>query len=238
MDGKCNYFKYKRTTFMQNNPISDTFYFEVIYLAFLLATLRVMFMVHKVATGHSKYANKKREKPVKTLICMGSGGHTREMIKLLSSMDLSKYSPREYVMATSDTTSEKIVKDFERRSELPDECKITKILRSRRVGQSFISSIFSSAFSIIYSIPIVVFNIPELILCNGPGTCVPICLIAFFMKVAFGCDIRIIFVESFCRTKTFSLTGKILQYYADNVVVQWPDLQKKLKRSEYIGPLM
>lgn len=48
----------------------------------------------------------------------------------------------------------------------------------------------------------------------------------------------VIFVESFCRVTSMSLTGKLLYYMADRFVVQWPELQRKYpKRTEYVGVL-
>jgi beta-1,4-N-acetylglucosaminyltransferase len=38
---------------------------------------------------------------------------------------------------------------------------------------------------------------------------------------------KIIFVESFCRVQSLSMTGKILYYVADRFIVQWPGLQEK-----------
>lgn len=188
-------------------------------------------------TGYSKYVSKSRETN-KTIICIGSGGHTTEMLKLMKDLDFQKYYPRYYFVANNDTTSITKVEEFERSRGQVDGYKIIKIPRSRIVHQSYFTSIFSTIYSIIYSFPIVCLLRADLVLCNGPGTCIPVCGISFLLKTAFITDTKIVFVESFCRTKTFSLTGKILMYLADNIIVQWPYLTKKMKRAEYIGQLM
>lgn len=210
---------------------------ELLILITFLAIARVMFLMHKIMTGHSKYLSKPKRK-CKTIICIGSGGHTTEMLKLLKNFDCDKYFPRYYFVASNDTTSLTKVQEFEKKKNQIDGYKIIRIPRSRVVHQSYITSILTTVYSIIYSFPIVCIVRPDLVLCNGPGTCIPICGISFLLKAAFITSTKIIFVESFCRTKTFSLTGKILTYLADNFVVQWPYLTKKLKRAEYIGQLM
>jgi beta-1,4-N-acetylglucosaminyltransferase len=204
---------------------------------FVLILARVLYVIHKITTGFSRTASSKRVRPCKTVICIGSGGHTTEMINLLSTIDFTRYSPRYYFLAFSDKTSYTKVKNLEDSKE-NDSYKIIKIPRSRNVGQFYHTSVFTTLFSTLYTIPFILKIRPDLILCNGPGTCIPICLVGFLLKVAFITDTRIVFIESFCRTETFSLTGKILVYFADNFLVQWPRLKQKLRRAEYIGQLM
>ncbi|RZB62193.1 Alg14 domain containing protein, partial [Asbolus verrucosus] len=213
---------------------------ELTILVFVLILARILYIVHKITTGFSREAPTKRVSPCKTVICIGSGGHTTEMLSLLNTIDFMKYSPRYYILANTDKTSFAKVKNLEnlKNGTKDDAYKIIEIPRSRVVGQSYITSVFTTLYSILYSIPFVLKIRPELILCNGPGTCIPVCLAGFLLKVAFITDTRIVFIESFCRTETFSLSGKILMYFADNFLVQWPSLKQKLKRAEYIGQLM
>lgn len=197
--------------------------------------------MHKITTGHSKEAPQVRKKPCVTMICIGSGGHTTEMLKLVEVLDFTKYSPRYYVMAKSDITSTSKVEMMETNKDVnknSQQYSIIQIPRSRVVGQSYFTSVFTTLYSILYSIPVVCKLRPDLLLCNGPGTCVPLCVITFLLKAAFISDTRIIFIESYCRTRTFSLSGKILMYFADNILVQWPKLTTKLKRADYIGQLL
>ncbi|XP_072401233.1 UDP-N-acetylglucosamine transferase subunit ALG14 [Diabrotica undecimpunctata] len=214
---------------------------ELCILLFIIVIARILFLIHKNTTGYSRYASEKRTKACKTVICIGSGGHTTEMLSLIENIDFNKYSPRYYIIASSDTTSlTKVEKLEESKSSNGDngEYYITKIPRSRVVHQSYFTSIFTTLFSILYSIPLVLKIRPDLILCNGPGTCIPICGLGFLLKCAFITNTKIVFIESFCRTKTLSLTGKILIYLADNFLVQWPSLKQKVKRADYIGQLM
>ncbi|XP_030762636.1 UDP-N-acetylglucosamine transferase subunit ALG14 homolog isoform X2 [Sitophilus oryzae] len=196
-------------------------------------------MIHKITTGSNLYAPK-RSAPCKTAICIGSGGHTTEMLKLIENISFQHYNPRYYFISSSDKTSLRKVTDFEsdKSFAINKDYFICYIPRSRAVNQSYISSVFTTLISVFYSFPHFLKIRPDMLLCNGPGTCIPLCIISFVLKCCFICNTRIIFIESFCRTKSFSLTGKILIYIADNFLVQWPYLKIKLKRSEYIGQLL
>ncbi|XP_063911040.1 UDP-N-acetylglucosamine transferase subunit ALG14 homolog [Zophobas morio] len=218
--------------------MEDQLKYELGILIFVLILARILYLIHKITTGFSREATSKRTLPCKTIVCIGSGGHTTEMLTLLNTLTFSKYSPRYYFMAKTDTTSYAKVKTLESVKKQNDSYKIFEIPRSRVVGQSYLTSVFTTLYSILYCIPLILKIKPELILCNGPGTCIPICLISFLLKAAFILDTRIVFIESFCRTQTFSLSGKILMYFADNFLVQWPSLKQRLKRAEYIGQLM
>lgn len=44
-------------------------------------------------------------KTVKTLIVLGSGGHTGEMLKMVATLDPFRHSPRIYVVAATDAIS-------------------------------------------------------------------------------------------------------------------------------------
>lgn len=199
-----------------------------------LIALRFLYLVYNVVMGRTAKSSP-RSKPAKTTICIGSGGHTTEMLHLSQTLDPTRYTPRIYLVAKSDTTSTAKVKEAEGSNS---DYSLVYIPRSRAVGQSYATSIFTTLYSVMCTVPIMVKLRPDLVLCNGPGTCVPVCLIAFVMKAMFVCGTQIVFVESFCRTRTFSLTGKILAFVADNVLVQWPELKRKLGRADYIGQLM
>lgn len=55
--------------------------------------------------------------------------------------------------------------------------------------------------------------------------------------------LRTVFVESWARVRTISLSGKILLPFADRFLVQWPALDGKkawwgAKKAEYVPGLM
>ncbi|KAM6455078.1 UDP-N-acetylglucosamine transferase subunit ALG14 isoform 2-T2 [Liasis olivaceus] len=78
----------------------------------------------------------------------------------------------------------------------------------------------------------------SLVLCNGPGTCVPICISAFLLKILGLKKVTIVYVESICRVENLSLSGQILYRFSDYFIVQWPALKEKYPKSLYLGRIV
>ncbi|KAL4990519.1 oligosaccharide biosynthesis protein Alg14 like protein [Aspergillus falconensis] len=113
---------------------------------------------------------------------------------------------------------------------------------------------------------------PDLILTNGPATAVCVILAARLLRLAAYCvsflssarshlrsmtgekangeapppeefRLRTVFVESWARVKTLSLSGKLLLPFADRFLVQWPTLEGRsawwgMRKTEYVAGLM
>ena len=75
-------------------------------------------------------------------------------------------------------------------------------------------------------------------LCNGPGTCVPICISALLLGILGIKKVIIVYVESICRVEHLSLSGKILFHLSDYFIVQWPTLKEKYPKSVYLGRIV
>lgn len=103
--------------------------------------------------------------PIKTAIVFGSGGHTTEMAMLLRSVSVDHYRPIHCILAASDTTSLSRLQGV----QLLSDASWHKIHRSREVKQSWVSTVFTSLYSLVEALPLVYCIKPELILCNGPG---------------------------------------------------------------------
>ncbi|CAD5235038.1 unnamed protein product [Bursaphelenchus xylophilus] len=173
------------------------------------------------------------KRPKKLLAVMGSGGHTMEMISLLRLFTEEKEFPKRSYLYYDEASRKKIA-DFEKEQK-NDNYEIFEVPRSREVGQSYFTSVFSTIKSILV-IPALISGLnPDLLLCNGPGTCVPVAVITFMFNLLNIYDCRIVYVESICRVHTMSLTGLILYHLrlCDAFYVQWPQLQKKYPRSIY-----
>ncbi|XP_057381621.1 UDP-N-acetylglucosamine transferase subunit ALG14 homolog, partial [Daphnia carinata] len=184
---------------------------------------------------------KNRCKPVKTLIIMGSGGHTGEMVRLLSTLDFLRFSPRLYLVARTDDMSAKRVQHLECSHDrsTADMFQTVTISRTREVHQSWITTIVSFLQSTLECLRILFYYQPDLILCNGPGTCVPPCIVALLLRVLWIKHSTIVFVESICRVNTLSLTGKLMYYFlADRSIVQWPELHAKYPQTVFLGRLV
>lgn len=177
------------------------------------------------------------------LIVAGSGGHTAEILRLVGSLS-GAYSPRHYVIAESDEMSAKKIHSLELARAQNDsttehtEYYLHRIPRSREVRQSWLSSVFTTLYSIWFSFPLVHRIKPDLVLCNGPGTCVPICVSALLLGILGIKKVIIVYVESICRVETLSLSGKILWHLSDYFIVQWPTLKEKYPKSVYLGRIV
>ena len=176
-----------------------------------------------------------RSKPFKTLVVLGSGGHTTEMLHMLRHLNPENYTPLIYVVATTDSTSlrrfDALIKEGHHRK--PDH--IYKIPRSREVGQSYISSIGTTLYSLIHAVLLILRIRPGLVIANGPGTCLPIVVVTLLCRILGICEGRNIFVESFCRVKSLSLTGRVLYPIVDLFLVHWEELHVKFPRSQVIS---
>ena len=99
-----------------------------------------------------------------------------------------------------------------------------QIYRSREVGQSYVTSVWTTLLAIVHALQLMIKIRPQVvlflillfyslihfyyfgcnslftlsqpqILCNGPGTCIPLCAIAFLFKV-WTCFIKTLFLFS------------------------------------------
>jgi len=175
-------------------------------------------------------------------VVLGSGGHTAEMLRLVSQLaaDAPAYARRHYVLADTDNISERKVHQFEQAiitTTTGGSYTLHRIPRSREVRQSYLSSVYTTLRSVMYSLPLMYRMAPDVLLVNGPGTCIPICLIVYLLDLFLIKSNRIIFIESICRVRSLSLTG-VLCYYlplADVCILQWPQLQLRYPRAIHLG---
>lgn len=104
---------------------------------------------------------------------------------------------------------------------------VWRIPRSREVGQSYLAALLPTARAFAASASLLLAAQPDLLLCNGPGTCLPLCATAAALRCVGLLRTRIVFVESVCRVTTLSLTGRLLYPFVDQVQVQWPALLER-----------
>ncbi|KAA8580500.1 UDP-N-acetylglucosamine transferase subunit ALG14 isoform X1 [Etheostoma spectabile] len=178
--------------------------------------------------------------PVAVLVVAGSGGHTTEILRLMESLSAA-YTPRHYVIADTDRMSEDKICTFERsKQHLDSESQFTicRIPRSREVHQSWVSSVVSTLDALRYSLPLVFRLRPDMVLCNGPGTCVPLCVAGLLLGILGMKKVLLVYVESICRVQTLSLTGKILYPISDYFFVQWSSLRDKYPKSIFLGRIV
>ncbi|XP_053487105.1 UDP-N-acetylglucosamine transferase subunit ALG14 homolog isoform X1 [Ictalurus furcatus] len=206
--------------------------------AFLAAMLFILRLITVLLAGAE--CKPAKQGSVCVLIVVGSGGHTTEIIRLTGSLSQT-YTPRHYVIADTDKMSEDKIRTFEaskEKSGTQAQFTIHRIPRSREVRQSWSSSVLSTLNALLYSLPLVFRLRPDMVLCNGPGTCIPLCAAGLLLGILGLKRVLLVYVESICRVESLSLSGKILYHLADYFFVQWKPLQNKYPRSIYIGRIV
>ena len=173
------------------------------------------------------------------MVLLGSGGHTGEMMRILANVNLANLN-RIWVTSTGDSTSVLKARDYENQLESKFMPQYVQLHRARKVGESILSSALNSVKSLVMTVPLLLSlpQFPDVLLVNGPGTCVPLAYILFVLKFLGIANTKIIYIESLARVDHLSLSGKLIFPIADRFVVQWEQLQYKYHRAEYYGILI
>lgn len=172
------------------------------------------------------------------LVNLGSGGHTTEMLYLLDFIQLTAIKRRVYVISSGDVFSARKATDFEQRQPAPaagSRFNIESVCRARHVHQSWLTTPWTAIQCIRNSSAVLQEYEPDLILLNGPGTAVCI-ILTMYLLLIFGLlpfRPRTVYVESFARVHSLSLSGRILRPFVDRFIVQWEDLAKVYPGVEY-----
>ena len=96
------------------------------------------------------------------MIILGSGGHTGEILLMLKKLDLKLFSDVYFLHAHNDNTSKIKVGEILDLKDC-DNYKFVTVYRSRNVGQSFKSSIFTTIISLFHSLYILLITRPNLV---------------------------------------------------------------------------
>lgn len=183
------------------------------------------------------------------VILFGSGGHSTEMLMLIQNAKLSKRLDRgevnRLICVVSDDDNlihQKISQEFEG-CKRKHKIETVTLRRGRRVGQLYLTAIWTTILGILSSINIILTQKPKLCITNGPAISVTVSLaIRFLQMITFGFCYRcnILYIESFCRTRTLSLSGRLIYHLrlANEFYVQWPVLHSLYPRALYQGLLV
>ncbi|KAL7792803.1 Alg14 domain-containing protein [Trichoderma afarasin] len=180
------------------------------------------------------------------LFVLGSGGHTKEMLMMMDDgfCDFADFH-RRYLISSGDSMSENHVHDYEEslaslcesRGTSPGTYDKFIVTRARRVHQPLWSTPFTALLSIVEIFPALLIPpkglvgmkmnpcYPSRVFSNGPATGFFVALAVHLLKMAYlvpeSC-MKVIYIESWARISTLSLTGKLLLYtgIADVFVTQ------------------
>jgi beta-1,4-N-acetylglucosaminyltransferase len=145
------------------------------------------------------------------LIC-SHGGHLTEMLELVTA-----FEGHQVFFVTYQS---------ERVKELMEQYQVYTL---RNIG--------TSPFLLLSSLPatwsILRREQPDVLVSTGSEIAIPFFMLAKFLQI------RTVFVESWCRVKSPSRTGKVLYPVADVFLVQWPSLLSMYgPRARYEGGLL
>ncbi|KAK5094052.1 UDP-N-acetylglucosamine transferase subunit [Exophiala xenobiotica] len=221
----------------------------------LFAVFRLAIILHrpKPEEETSQDASRPKRRKGHLLIVLGSGGHTSEMLCILQNLGAeyldSRFDKRTWVVSSGDSFSAERAKRFEdwigqgRSSQ--SSWDIITVHRARKIHQPlYTAPALRGTHRDLKSTPNgaqsntgngVTTSYPDLILANGPATAVVLILaslVLIFLGLApinpgreEGGAMRSIYIESWARVKTLSLSGKILRFVAGRFLVQWRGLE-------------
>ena len=72
---------------------------------------------------------------------------------------------------------------------------------------------------------------PDVVISIGALATIPVCLLAKLMRK------RVLYIESFARMDSPSMTGKLLYKLADKTIIQWPELKRFYPDAVYGGSI-
>lgn len=192
---------------------------------------------------------------------LGSGGHTTEMLETVKHKFLPQFNQhRRYVVTNDDADSLRRFNELEAiiRDAVPDSRSGTvdawRLPRARRVHQSLLTAPLTCLATAIHAINALTrepearpatrhstqFKYPHVIVTNGPATGFIVCLVAHLLKVLYLVPqnrLKMVYVESWARTRTLSLTGKMFWWtgIADMFCVQHEELARRTAGAVFVG---
>lgn len=100
---------------------------------------------------------------------------------------------------------------------------------TKQVNRHHWSYIFMLFYNILFSFYIFVAKRPEIIISTGVLSTIPLCLTAKLFRK------KVIYIESFAKINSPTLTGKVMYKIADVFYVQWPEMLEVYPKAKYIG---
>ena len=131
-----------------------------------------------------------------------TGGHFEQLMMLKPLMD--KYDS--FIM--TEKTGYSVIKDDRR---------IYYLNQVNRHEKTFIFKMITNAFK---SLKIFFVEKPDIIISTGALATIPMCIFAKVLKK------KIIFIESFAKVTSPTLTGKLVYKFADQFYVQWEQMKE------------
>jgi len=148
---------------------------------------------------------------IKICFAASTGGHYEQLLMLKPLMD--QYDS---FVITEETTYN-------------TEVKGKKMYYMKMVNRKEASFLPRMLVNVFRSLKIYLQEKPDVVICTGVLAMIPICLIA---KMA---GKKLIYIESFAKVTSPTLTGKLLYRFADQFYVQWPQMREIYPNAIYVG---
>lgn len=151
------------------------------------------------------------KKSIKICFAASTGGHYEQLLMLKPLME--KYDS---FVITEETAYKAIIK----------EKKMYYMKMVNRKEKTFIPRMIVNIFR---SVKIYFKEKPDVVICTGVLAMIPICLIT---KLA---GKKLIYIESFAKVTSATLSGKLLYRFADQFYVQWKPMLEIYPKAIYLG---
>ncbi|POY73651.1 hypothetical protein BMF94_3186 [Rhodotorula taiwanensis] len=211
--------------------------------AVLALAVRSVNVVIKTHSGRRAPPRRDSSDEATLAVFLGSGGHTAEMMRLTAHLDWNRFTRRTWIISSGDSLSESKALALEK-SIGSGEFRLLKIPRARRVHQSYLTSPFTTLYSLAFCLwhislaPLLALNrerkpvFADLVLLNGPGSCVPIACATFLPRIVGLPSASLVYIESLARTRRLSLSAQLVRPLVDRFFVQWDSLRDELVKAE------
>lgn len=154
--------------------ITLSFISVVILAVIILSSLKVIRYV-----PYDRCSGEKR-----LLVSLGSGGHTTEMLLMLQTINLEEFTKRYYYISSGDSLSHQKLLQFESARCSGEDCyQVRTVARARKVKQPWLTTPVTALISFIDAVRLIYTDLPDLMICNGPGTCVMLVLAILLLRV-------------------------------------------------------
>lgn len=177
-------------------------------------TIKEQFNLEKYLEKLEKIYLEIKKKNIKLCLCSSAGGHFMQLKQLFKMSE--KYNT--FIL----TEKNEIAKGYSKKY------KVRYLMQQERKNISFILEFI---FNFLKAIYVAIWYNPDVIISTGAGATTFVCL---FIKLLGG---KVIYIESFAKINSPTITGRIIYKFADDFYVQWEEMKKFYPKAHYDGEI-
>lgn len=175
-------------------------------------TILNKFNFEKYEEGLEKLYKQIKQENIKVCLTSSSGGHFMQLKQLFKMT--KKYNTFIF------TEKNEIAKGYSKKY------KMSYLKQQERKNAGFI---FEFIYNLLKAFLVVFYKNPDVVISTGAGATTFVCL---FVKLFGG---KVIYIESFAKINSRTITGKIVYKFADEFYVQWEEMKKLYPKAHYNG---